>query len=85
MKELLDICNGKSPSRLFRELMASDQSLNKSDIAGMFYNTFENVDSVVIQMIWHWKYDDESLSITNDDQLDAMLRQALSQAGYLHR
>lgn len=85
MTEFSDICSGESPSRLFREAMASDHSLKKSDIASFFYETFENVDSVVIQMIWHWKYDDNPFYVTSDDQLDEMLRQELSRAGYLNR
>lgn len=83
MIDFSEICNGASPSRLFREVMSSSPDLEKSDIADILYGQFPGVDGVVIQDIRAWDYDGAPRCPITDDQLDTMLKASLSQAGYL--
>lgn len=81
MNELLD---GMSASRLFREILKSDQNLTGRDLSRMVAKRFPEIDGGAIQLIRRWKGVGRAEGISDAD-LDSGLTHFLREAGYLNR
>jgi hypothetical protein len=70
-------------STSFRTLMSADPTLTNRKLAALFYEEFPQVDSIAVQHIWHWKSPAKPSGHIDDERIDALLLQVLSDAGYL--
>ncbi|WP_434644476.1 hypothetical protein [Achromobacter piechaudii] len=77
-----DIQKGMPPSKLFRELVASNPALVSFRLALLFGDEFEKLLGEAQQVIWHRKGPGEVQGL-NDMELDAILLRLMREAGYL--
>lgn len=73
---------GIKPTDVFKELLAANPSLSKSDISADFFEEFPDIDSVASQVIWNWRKPGNDRGI-EDARIDEILLHHLKEAGYL--
>ena len=71
-----------SPSKLFRDLVASDPALGNIRLGELFSDEFDNLSGEAQQLIWHWKGPGKTHGLSDID-LDANLLRLMQEAGYL--
>jgi len=82
MTMLESILEGVSPSEVFRRLVEADPSIGNIRLGEIMWEEFPNLTGEAQQLIWHWKGPGKSQGLADND-LDALLRKLLGQAGYL--
>ncbi|WP_213939311.1 hypothetical protein [Pseudomonas sp. dw_612] len=76
------INDGKLPCEVFRELINVDATLGNARLSELFHEEFIEVDSLALQLIWHWRGPGKIEGIS-DESLNAELLAMLKKAGYL--
>ncbi|MEO6678744.1 MAG: hypothetical protein ABIO21_15370 [Pseudomonas sp.] len=72
----------KLPCEVFRELISVDSTLGNAQLSELFHEEFLEVDSLALQLIWHWRGPGKTEGIS-DESLNAELLAMLKRAGYL--
>ncbi|MFJ7793460.1 hypothetical protein [Pseudomonas sp. NPDC096950] len=72
----------KLPCEVFRELISVDSTLGNVRLSELFHEEFIEVDSLALQLIWHWRGPGKTEGIS-DESLNAELLAMLKKAGYL--
>lgn len=78
---LQSILSGVLPSVAFNSILRLNSGIDKYDLAHLFHQKYDLVDSKVLQVIWHWKSTLSTRGIS-DDELDRHILQYLKEAGY---
>ncbi len=52
---LEDIIDGELPCDVFRRLIESDPTIGNILLSEIFHEEFIHVDSLALQLIWHWR------------------------------
>ncbi|RON41489.1 hypothetical protein [Pseudomonas brassicacearum] len=76
------INEGKLPCQVFRELIEADPTIGNIRLGDVFHEEFIMVDSLAMQLIWHWRGPGKAEGIS-DESLNAELLGMLKSAGYL--
>lgn len=79
---LESILEGESPCQAFRSLIDADSTIGNIRLGEIFSEEFMEVDSLAVQLIWHWKGPGKTQGIS-DESLNAELLAMLQAAGYL--
>lgn len=79
LKKILD---GIPPSAVLNMMLEASHDSNKYDLADLFLEEFERLDSRVLPVIWKWKSIKSSRGMS-DEALDETLLLLMRSAGYL--
>ena len=79
---LEEICKGRLPSEVFRQLIGVDPTLTNIRLSKILRTEFVDIDSLAGQIIWNWKGPGKMQGMS-DESLDAELSRMLKEAGYL--
>ncbi len=80
-KNLESILNGELPSVALNRILDSTENLSKHDLADIFLDEFNLLDSKILPVIWHWKSIKSIRGITDEQFNNAVLIQ-MKDAGY---
>jgi hypothetical protein len=76
------ILRGELPCQVFRDLIEVDPKLTNIRLSEIFHEKFIDVDSLAMQLIWHWRGAGKSEGVI-DESLNTELLVMLKSAGYL--
>ncbi|NWE80407.1 hypothetical protein, partial [Pseudomonas yamanorum] len=76
------ISEGKMPCQVFRDLIKINPAIGNIRLSEVFHEEFIDVDSLALQLIWHWRGPGKAEGIS-DESLNAKLLVVLKDAGYL--
>ena len=78
---LARILEGQSPSLVLNLMLETDPDLDKYELANIFLEEFDRLDSKVLPAIWHWK-SIRSIRGMSDEKFDEVVLILLRSAGY---
>ncbi|NNA55730.1 MULTISPECIES: hypothetical protein [Pseudomonas] len=78
---LARILEGQSPSLVLNMMLETDPDLDKYELANIFLEEFDRLDSKVLPAIWHWK-SIRSIRGMSDEKFDEVVLILLRSAGY---
>jgi hypothetical protein len=76
------ILDGELPCQIFRALIEADPTVGNIRLSEIFHEEFIGVDSLAMQLVWHWSGPGKTGGIS-DESLNAELLAMLKSAGYL--
>jgi hypothetical protein len=79
---LAQLLEGKSPSTVLNMMLQVDADLDKYDLANIFLEECDCLDSKILPVIWHWK-SSKSIRGTSDQQFDAAVLTLMRASGYM--
>ena len=79
---LKNILGGERPTAAFRHLIAADPAIGNIRLGELLREEFPKLSGEAMQLTWHWQGPGKTQGLS-DENLDALLRRLLVDAGYL--
>ncbi|MCW7537964.1 hypothetical protein OOT46_08885 [Aquabacterium sp. A7-Y] len=76
-----DLVAGVPASRLFRELMREDRSIDARELGDILADEFPDISPAASVAIWKWMNPSRGYEFP-DEQIDALISHYLKEAGY---